>query len=46
MAEGNGTFGGSMQTSGKLHQMLMQPNLTPEDLFSIPNMNGDIKQNI
>lgn len=46
MAEGSGTFGNSMQTSGKLHQMLLDPNITPENLFSVSNMNGDIKQNI
>lgn len=46
MAEESASFDRSMQTSGKLHQMLTLPTLTPEGLFTITNMSGDIKQNI
>lgn len=46
MAEGYGTFGREMKTSGKLHEMLNNPSITPESLFEVNNINGDITQNI
>ena len=46
MAEVRGTFGSNAKTSGKLHEMLNDANLTPEKLFSINNITGDINQNI
>ena len=46
MAEGYGTFGREVKTSGKLHEMLSLPSLSPEKLFEVPNIAGDINQNI
>lgn len=46
MPEENASFDRNMQTSGKLHQMLVLPTLTPEGLFTVTNIGGDIKQNI
>lgn len=46
MADGYRSFGTEVKTSGKLHQMLNDDSVTPEKLFSVNNISGDINQNI
>lgn len=39
-------FGGNFKISGELNPQLNRTDLTPQELFSIPDIIGDIKQNI